>query len=302
MIRHIVAGSMFVSMIACLHCQGEDPKKTEAVSAVECSGESCPMPTTRAEVKPKVEEVGNEEVVKERMCPEDMVHIRGQFCPQVQQHCLHWRNNVAGERCEVWENPVKCISKTVSKDYCIDTYEYPNKKGELPRDWMNWYDAKYDCEVEGKRLCTDSEWTFSSEGPNMHPYGYGDGYHRDATICNFDNHAATVGLTGAQIMAVRDPNSETAIKLRSLLVPSGSKEQCVSDWGVHDLPGNIDEWVLNESARPYVSALKGGHTFGVRCASRPTTWAHGPSFKWYESGFRCCSSVRTASDKQKETK
>ncbi len=29
-------------------------------------------------------------------------------------------------------------------------------------------------------------------------------------------------------------------------VPSGSMDRCVSPFGVHDMTGNVDEWVVNE--------------------------------------------------------
>jgi sulfatase modifying factor 1 len=226
------------------------------------------------------------------ICPNNMVEIDGNYCPYALQECLQWvdsDNNPipppGGDsgRCREWKNPVKCTSQTFHKHYCIDKYEYPNKDGQLPQDWMTWYDVEKSCKSEGKRMCTRSEWTLAAEGPNMHPYPYGDGFHRDKTICNFDNH-----VKGVNVMKVADRNSEGAQILRGLLKPSGSQEQCVSDWGVHDMAGNIDEWVINESHNPYVSGLMGGHVFGVRNASRPMTEAHGPTFSWYESGGRCC--------------
>ena len=232
-------------------------------------------------------------------CPDDMVEIEGEYCPTVKQRCLHWRNDKEGERCEEWSTRVTCESKMmVDKHYCIDRYEYPNKQGQIPQDWMSWNDVKSACESEGKRLCTRSEWTFAAEGPNQHPYPYGDGYHRDNTICNFDNHVASIGITGDDVMTVADPNSEVAQKLRSLLVPSDGMPGCVSDWGVHDMSGNIDEWIQNEGnglskdKAPYYSGLMGGHVFGVRNASRPVTDAHAAWFRWYETGGRCCKDAR----------
>lgn len=225
-------------------------------------------------------------------CPDDMVEIDGLYCPVEEQECLRWVDaagniteppfNTSG-RCGEWKNPVKCLIAAVHKHYCIDRYEFPNKKGAVPQDWMSWYDVKNACSAESKRLCTRSEWDFAAEGTNWHPYPYGDGFHRNKSICNFDNAAP-----GFDILKVADPKSEEAETLRGLLVPSGSKEECVSDWGVHDMAGNIDEWVVNERGTPYVSGLMGGHVFGVRNASRPMTDAHGPDFHWYETGGRCC--------------
>ena len=227
-------------------------------------------------------------------CPSDMVEINGDYCLVNDQQCLQWVDvngkptdppaNTSG-RCGIWKSPVKCLTKTVHKRYCIDQYEFPNKKGQVPQDWMTWYDVKNSCEAVGKKMCTRSEWTFAAEGPNMHPYPYGDGFHRDKTVCNFDNHNTV------DVFKATNRNTPEAIVLHNMLLPSGSQDKCVSDWGIHDMPGNIDEWVVNEAGKPYVSGLMGGHVFGVRNASRPMTDAHGPDFSWYETGGRCCKDV-----------
>jgi formylglycine-generating enzyme len=259
---------------------------------------ACAAPTHQTEIKSvplAIQEPLDSEAVADsapEACPSDMVEVNGEYCPYAAQECLQWvdsDNNPVpppggdSGRCREWKNPVKCTGPKFHKHYCIDKFEFPNKEGQLPQDWMTWYDVENSCKAESKRMCTRSEWTLAAEGPNMHPYPYGDGFHRDKTICNFDNH-----VKGVNIMKVADRNSEGAQILRGLLKPSGSMSQCVSDWGVHDMSGNIDEWVVNESHNPYVSGLMGGHVFGVRNASRPMTEAHGPTFSWYETGGRCC--------------
>lgn len=229
---------------------------------------------------------------KELLCPLDMVEIEGDYCPVVEQRCLYMVDadgkrmdappDPNNGRCGEFASPVKCTSKTVHKHYCIDRYELPNVEGQVPQDWMTWYDVGNSCANIGKRMCTRSEWTYAAEGPNMHPLPYGDGFHRDKTVCNFDNHSTV------DVFKATNPKTPEAIVLHNMLLSSGSQNKCISDWGVHDMPGNIDEWVINETGKPYVSGLMGGHVFGVRNASRPMTEAHGPDFSWYETGGRCC--------------
>jgi hypothetical protein len=55
------------------------------------------------------------------------------------------------------------------------------------------------------------------------------------------------------------------------------------------MTGNVDEWVVNESAKPYKSALKGGYWGPVKTRCRPSTIAHAEDFSFYQIGFRCCS-------------
>jgi hypothetical protein len=58
---------------------------------------------------------------------------------------------------------------------------------------------------------------------------------------------------------------------------------------VFDMTGNVDEWVVNESGRPFRSASKGGYWGRVRDACRPMTTAHDETFPFYQTGFRCCA-------------
>lgn len=224
-------------------------------------------------------------VIKQSSCPEDMVPIEGEYCPNVDQKCARWldsdlsstaNSGIGPLRCAEFEYS-KCLSKTkVHKKYCMDTFEWPNKKGEYPDVGISWYEAKKSCESIGKRLCTESEWTFACEGEDIKPYPYGDGYHRDAMMCNVDKPSMDPSL----------PRSEWQKHYRA--VPSGSMESCVSPFGVYDMTGNVDEAVVNESGRPYVSSLSGGYWGPIRARCRPKTQVHGPEFVFYQNGFRCC--------------
>src|SRR5437899_1552929 len=98
----------------------------------------------------------------------------------------------------------------------------------------------------------------------MRPVPYGDGYHRVRGVCNFDNPIIDVSKA-------KRPNDEMSQQLDALLVPSGSMPGCVSTFGVADMVGNIDEWLISESGGKYQSGLMSGHVFGVRNRSRAIT-------------------------------
>lgn len=237
-------------------------------------------------------------------CPADMVEIDGDYCPDEEQVCLY-NTDTAGNKlpgpgdlawaCGEFRYPTQCRAPKVHMHFCIDRYEWPNKEGQVPQDWMTYFDAQKAVESVGKRLCTHKEWSLAAEGPDMHPLPYGDGYHRDSSACNFDNKNP-----GIDVFQSKRPDDEASNALRALLVPSGSKAGCVSDFGVHDMAGNIDEWVVNESSNDLCinkssgncrSGLMGGHIWHVRNASRPMTTAHGAGFGWYETGTRACKSI-----------
>ena len=260
-------------------------------------------------------------------CPDDMVLVDGDYCPHAEEICLY-NVDINGVRkkgpandlwsCGEYKYPTRCLSETrVHMRYCIDKYEWPNKEGQVPQDWLTWYDAKRLATAAGKRLCTSHEWTLAAEGPDLHPLPYGDGYHRDKTKCNFDRKYTEVtqtdmfkalGLHGINVMLSKRPDDKESRALRMFLVPSGSMPDCVSDYGVHDMSGNIDEWVVNEASilmacppeiiaknqcmnLSYHSGLMGGHVWHVRNNGFSMTTAHYPGFGWYETGARFCLSL-----------
>ena len=228
-------------------------------------------------------------------CPPEMVEVEGDYCPYVEQKCLRWLDPATRLQCAEFDKTVTqahCSMKTQHKRFCIDRYEWPNKVGALPRYMANWHEAKASCEAIGKRLCSDTEWTLACEGEDRRPYPYGDGYERDQQACNIDKpyiwpHAEKVydPRTAADELARLDQREA-----------SGARTACVSPYGVHDMVGNVDEWVVNvsQAGKPFQSGLKGGYWGPVRTRCRPMTTAHDESFRYYQIGFRCCGEAQSA--------
>lgn len=216
-------------------------------------------------------------------CPEGMVEVEGDYCPLLEQKCLRWLDPETKLRCAEFAATGACQAKTQRKHFCIDRYEWPNKAGEKPVVMKTWYEARDACASTGKRLCGDSEWTLACEGQERLPYPYG--YARNADACNIDKPHPDVDEKALGNPKTRD--AEAARLWQGEM--SGTRESCVSPFGVFDMTGNVDEWVINESGFPYKSGLKGGYWGPVRTRCRPMTTAHYEMFSFYQIGFRCCS-------------
>jgi formylglycine-generating enzyme required for sulfatase activity len=214
--------------------------------------------------------------------------VDGDYCTDAEQTCKKsWFDEVNKKTvCELFESPSKCVGKREHKRFCIDTYTWPNFKGERPEVMNTFYQAQVKCAAVGRRLCTETEWTFACEGPQMKPYPYG--YVRDANKCLGD---LEYDFPDMDKVAARDPD-ELARLWRGRR--NGTQPQCISDFGVADLPGNNDEVAANETYEgwrgKYESVTTGGPWYkGVRNQCRPKIYTHNEGFYYYYLGFRCCA-------------
>lgn len=224
-----------------------------------------------------------------KSCPADMILVDGDYCTEVEQTCLKsWFDKSNKKKvCEEFQKPSKCIGSKVKKRFCIDKYSWPNKKGERAEVMNNFYQAQVKCASLGKRMCTESEWTFACEGPDMKPYPYG--YVRDTTKCNGD-HA----WDGPNMKKVAARDAKELARLWKG-VRNGEQPGCVSDFGVPDLPGNTDDLASSETVPTMKNAnfdnvtIGGPWYKGVRNQCRPRIYTHDEGFYYYYLSFRCCS-------------
>jgi len=222
-------------------------------------------------------------------CPADMVLVDGDYCEDLEVKCLRkWeapQNNLWV--CEEVARPTRCVGATRPMRFCIDRYEFPNRKGVRPMVMQNFYQAQLHCHKRGKRICTESEWTKACEGPDNKPFPYG--YVRDPKKCHGDqpwDHPS------GKLLTARDPG-----ELERLWqgVVSGSQPHCVSDYGVHDMPANADELAASETygkgpRSDFDNVTTGGPWYlGVRNMCRPKIYSHDESFAYYYLSWRCCA-------------
>ena len=230
-------------------------------------------------------------------CPAETVEVEGDYCPVVEQRCLRWLDPEARLRCAEFEQlpaAARCPVKAAHKRFCIDRYEWPNKAGALPTYMTSFREAKAACESVDKRLCDDTEWTLACEGPERQPYPYGDGHIRDDRACNIDKP-----YIWPRPERIFDPSTrDDELARLDQREPSGARASCISPYGVRDMVGNVDEWVVNASqaGRPFAGGLKGGYWGPVRTRCRPMTTAHDESFRYYQIGFRCCRGTVASSE------
>ncbi|HVY48872.1 MAG TPA: SUMF1/EgtB/PvdO family nonheme iron enzyme [Minicystis sp.] len=215
-------------------------------------------------------------------CPADMTLVEGEFCPDLELRCLR---KGTGHGCAEYARGVACHGRPDPRRYCIDRYEWPNQVGANPLVYVDWHEAKALCAGAKKRLCRRSEWMLACEGPKRLPYPWG--FVRQPSPCNVDRGAISFDV-GALI---KDATREEELARLWQADKIGTHPDCVSAYGAFDMSGNVDEWTddqLDDPRSEHPSTLNGGYWGPVRDTCRLTTTSHGPTFKFYQVGFRCC--------------
>jgi formylglycine-generating enzyme required for sulfatase activity len=124
---------------------------------------------------------------------------------------------------DVYEASVWSLSDGTGTQYGATADDYPatfpdngnwssslyafSKAGVLPARFITWFQAQQACAASGKRLLTNAEWQMAAT--SQAPY---------LADCN---------ISGASV------------------VETGIKANCYSTWGVHDMVGNVGEWVAD---------------------------------------------------------
>lgn len=243
------------------------------------SGAGGSAPSASAEAEPP----------QQSACPKGMLLVVGDYCSRVEHRCKRSWFDPSNKKtvCEEFEPVSRCVGTRSKRRFCIDQYSWPNQKGVRPEVMNRFHQAQLKCAAVGKRLCTESEWTLACEGPRMLPFPYG--YVRDTKKCHGDVRWDSPDMPK---VAARDPQ-ELARLWKG--VPSGSQPECVSEYGIADLPGNVDEVVANETfdgtwRSKFDSVHTGGPWYkGVRNQCRPKIYTHDTGFYYYFLGFRCCA-------------
>ncbi len=212
----------------------------------------------------------------------------------------------------------------IGRDYCVDIYEaslvqigddgreqpFPyyemlppgvkvravSQAGVFPQGYISGVQSKAACEASGKRLCKPDEWKNACMGPKKTLFPYGN--TREVGRCNDNGRSAMHwfnpelddkpehrwmwGFAGN----MTDPRLN---QLEGTLTLTGAREGCTNEYGVHDMVGNLHEWVDDPEGTFQGGYYLDTHLNGDGCYYRTT--AHPMSHLDYSTGFRCCADV-----------
>ncbi len=191
------------------------------------------------------------------------------ICYRAKDSC----DNKMAKRCEKYEikKPPKrqCPKgmeyiKVAESRFCIDRYEWPNRKKEKPLAYISVYHAMDSCFTRGKRLCTSDEWSLACGGIHSWKYPYGERYEPKACITK-----------------------------NKTVSPVGSKPECRGYFGIYDMAGNLAEWTSTRSNKnkEFHNVMGGFWESGPQGSCFEPRYSYYPRNRHNPVGFRCCKDV-----------
>jgi len=208
------------------------------------------------------------------LCPSDMEYISaGRFVTGVTEKGVDYLyelcNETVGGCYKSWFTPEMPRRIINHKAFCIDKYEFPNRKGAIPDTGVTWAIAEQRCEFRGKRLCAEFEWERACKSTWEFNWSFGDTYEEN--VCNMTTGAVTA---------------------------SGNMPRCRSFENIFDMNGNVAEWVYDRPSAKFAkgAAVTKGGSFNDRPIFSRCTFKSmvDPRTQNDEIGFRCCSPARSS--------
>lgn len=246
-------------------------------------------------------------------CPPEMVSIAGRYC--IDRYEARLVETERERRISPYYHPTQPSTAAAFKSWETMRFTMGDKEWQLlpipappyfqlstpfrvkavsepnvvPNGYLSGVIAETACKNAGKRLCSEEEWVTACRGEANRKFPYGDVYEPGRCNVHRGVHPAKI-LHGSASLGHLDPRlNQFSYEGRPLLHATGTDPDCVSRWGndgVHDMVGNLDEWIDDEQG----AFLGGFYSRNTKegCLSKIT--AHPRAYYDYSLGVRCCLS------------
>jgi len=192
-------------------------------------------------------------------------------------------------------------------------YRASSEFGVFPQGYISRNESEQACRKSAKRLCTLSEWLGACRGKEKWIYPYGNA--EDKSKCNnWKTHLMSQFYKGVDPMTWGYDSHFNNPQLDAepgFLAKTGEYGGCESPSGVHDMVGNLHEWISDfvDLDLPAKISLKEGlmerlhfdlghgifmggffstsNEHGLGCGF--ITIGHEAAYHDYSTGFRCCA-------------
>ena len=215
-------------------------------------------------------------------CPGEMGNVDGRFCVDRWEGALVLLRD--DDTTEPW--PATTVLDLTRR------YRAVSASGLVPQAYISGTQAAEACRQAGKRLCESSEWRLACSGSEGTIYPYGPA-HVDHRCNDYGNAPMYVFYPQVDkswgLVTNTDMNDPRLNLLEMTLAKTGAHPDCVNDYGLFDMVGNLHEWTADPNG-----TFQGGYYLdtainGEGCAYRTT--AHDIDYHDYSTGFRCCAEL-----------
>jgi formylglycine-generating enzyme len=214
-------------------------------------------------------------------CPTDMAKVLGAFCV----------DKYEGSLVEQKEDGTLIPADPYTTPTAGHVYVARSVAGAVPQGYISAAQAEAACKHATKRLCQPVEWRLACAGGEGTAFPYGatrvpGRCHDSGKNPMMTLHAGTM-TRGWGTVEMNDPRANA---LEGGLAKTGAFAECVNDYGLYDMVGNLHEWTADPNG-----TFQGGFWLdtahhGDGCAYR--TIAHDFGYHDYSTGFRCCADLR----------
>ncbi|MCC6557925.1 MAG: SUMF1/EgtB/PvdO family nonheme iron enzyme [Polyangiaceae bacterium] len=214
-------------------------------------------------------------------CPAEMALVDDRVCVD------RWEGSLV-ERTPQGERPWSPYLSIDGRERSVRAVSLP---GVIPQGYISGAQAMAACVASGKRLCTGDEWVQACRGPDDTTFPYGT--TRRVRVCNDDIRpvhpvaeiGALLGIEPGELWR-STMNNPLINQLQGSLLATGERAECTNGYGVHDMVGNLHEWIDDPDG-----TFRGGYYMdttrnGDGC--KYATAAHSFTYHDYSTGFRCC--------------
>jgi formylglycine-generating enzyme len=288
--RTILYAAAVGSVLAGCASRGPSVKSVGAASAPFTVSVTEPDPTVSLVTGPLIFAAGPSVLTSDRSsvrCPEGMALVGDSVCVD------RWEASLVRlvDGAEVPWSPFAAVDSEESSARAFQ-FVARSRAGVVPQGYVSGRQAELACRASGKRLCTIKEWERGCRGAKDLQFPYGQ--ERRARSCNDDVRARhpvieatnARGIFGDKVW-LDGMNLSEVNQLPDTLLPTGAREECVTEEGLFDMVGNLHEWVADADG-----TFRGGFYMdtthnGDGCSYRTT--AHDFNYHDYSTGFRCCA-------------
>jgi sulfatase modifying factor 1 len=217
-------------------------------------------------------------------CPSEMANIDGRFC--IDRHEGSVVERQADGTQQEWSPFVPPLAPPL-EGHALVARSVP---GVVPQAYISAAQAAAACTGARKRLCQPVEWRAACGGSQGYAYPYGP--QRVAGRCHDTGAAPMLVFHAAELKKGWGPlelNDPRLNQLDGTVAKTGAFADCVNDYGVYDMVGNLHEWTADPNGTFQGGFWLDTNLHGEGCAYR--TIAHEYTYHDYSTGFRCCASV-----------